>query len=922
MSLRERERELAAIDELLEQGGLLVLEGPAGIGKTSLIETAVLRARAAGRRSLVARGSLLEAAFPFGLARQLFEPLLRADDDAALLAGAAAVAVSAIGLSASAEVPEPSGFAALQGLAALTANAAEDCPLLLVLDDAQWGDGPSLRFAAFLARRLDGPDVALCATIRSGEPGAPERLLDELRGAPRVRILSPSPLSATATATLVRERDAAATDATCARCHDATGGNPLLIAEVLRAMDHGDDAVSAAAAGMGGGVRRRIERADPAALRVAGAAAVLGEEATLGHVATLAGVDPVAAGRAASALSAADVLTGPEPYAFTHPLVCSAVLDALDDGERVELHRAAARMLGEEGAPDERVAAHLLATPGTANAATLARLRAAAATALARGGASSAVPLLKRALAEPPVAALRGAVLRELGAAERLAGDGSAVNHLRTAHTLAGEPRERAVLAHEIAMAQYDFGYYADTAQTLSTALQEAPEDLDVAIRDELRVDLLTIALLVSSVDRDQLAADFARGTAPANPAVLVALQLAGLALQGADAKTVPSAAAEIESLIAALPPSPARLDIHTLMWFALQACERFEGLRTMLDRVEHGLEPGWMRRQFAINLARGHLEHRLGNLEAAIAVHEGNLAFGADNVTGVLYTLAGLASVLIDRGDGERASSLLEAIEVPPSMNELHLAWVHAAIGRVAAAAGDDAAAVRSFDTARAIYRAVPGEADAIWQYGSADRIACYLRLDRVDEARADVERTLEIACKAQLVGLEGIALRLRGIIDADRADLEASVACLQRTPMRLEHASALFELGAHLRRAGERSAARDPLRRALGLAHACGATPLAERAREELLLAGARPRRDAQAGRDALTAAESRVARLAAAGLTNRQIAQQLFITIKTVEGHLARTFRKLDVHRRQDLARAMDLALVAEPHPMRMM
>jgi DNA-binding CsgD family transcriptional regulator len=125
----------------------------------------------------------------------------------------------------------------------------------------------------------------------------------------------------------------------------------------------------------------------------------------------------------------------------------------------------------------------------------------------------------------------------------------------------------------------------------------------------------------------------------------------------------------------------------------------------------------------------------------------------------------------------------------------------------------------------------------------------------------------------------------------------------------MRLEHASALLELGAHRRRAGERNAARDPLRRALGLAYACGATPLAERAREELLLTGARPRRDAQAGRDALTAAELRVARLAANGLTNREIAQQLFITIKTVEGHLARTFRKLDVHRRDDLDGAME-------------
>lgn len=911
MVLHERASELAAIDGLLESGGLLVIEGPAGIGKTSLIEAAVMRAPAARRRALVARASLLETAYPFGLARQLFEPLLRVDDPAALFAGAGAGARSAIGPDTAADAADQSGFAAMRGLAALTANAAERGPLLLVLDDVQWGDGPSLRFAAFLARRLDGPDVALCLTIRSGEPDAPERLLDELRGVPGATRLDPSPLSATATAALVRERDPHADDATCARCHDATGGNPLLVSEVLRAMDQGDDAVRAAAAGIGGGVRRRIDRADPSALRVASAAAVLGEDATLAHVVVLAGLEPLAAGHAASALAAAGVLTGPEPYTFTHPLVRAAVLEALHDGERVALHRRAAELLSSEGAPDERVAAQLLATPGTGDPATLNRLRAAAQAALARGGASSAVVLLRRALAEPPAADDRGAVLRELAIAERLAGDGSSVNHLRAAHALAVEPRERAVLAHELAIAQYDFGYYADSAQTLSAALREAPEDLDRLVRDELRVDLLTVALLVSDLDRDQLLEDFERGAPPEDEAVLVALKLAGLALAAADAQAVPAAAPQLEQLVAGIAPSPLRMDIHTLMWFALQAFERFDGLRSLLDQVEHGPDPGWMRRQFAINLARGHLEHRLGNLEAAAAVHEANLEFGVDNATGVLYTLAGLASVCIDRGDADRAASLLDGVDVPPSTNELHLAWVHSAIGRSAAAAGDDVAAERSFDTASEIWSAVPGDGDAIWEFGGADRIACYLRRGRVDEAHGDVMRTLAIARKAELVGLEGIALRLNGVITAERESLEAAVLCHERTQMRLEHALSLCELGAHLRRTGERSAAREPLRRALGLAAACGARPLARRAREELILAGGRPRRDAHTGRDALTPAELRVARLAAAAQTNREIAQQLFITIKTVEGHLAHAFRKLDIHRREDLSTALETA-----------
>jgi DNA-binding CsgD family transcriptional regulator len=788
-------------------------------------------------------------------------------------------------------------------------NAAEERPLLLVLDDLQWADAASLRWAGFLARRLDGPDIALLATIRSGESGAPERLLDDLRAAPRARRLTPAAFSPAATATLVREHDPLAADSACAACHEATGGNPLLVAEVLGAMDRGEDGLRAAAAGISGGVRRRIERADPAALRVARAAAVLGEDATLGHVLAIAELDPLEAGRAATALSAAAVFKGPEPYAFTHPLVQSAVLEAIDDGELAELHRAAARLLAAEGALTERVVAHLLATPGTGDEGTLELLLRAAETALTRGAPRSAIPVLERALAEPPAPRARGAVLSRLGSAERLAGDRAAIEHLSAAHALAADPGERALLARQVAGAQYDLSHYEDAARTLSDALREAPENLDAPTRDALRIDLLTVALLVSNLDRTQLLSDLGRGTEPTEPEVLAAIRVAALGIELGEMDAVGTIAGEFEQLLANHPPTPERLDMHTSMWFALQACERFEGLREQLDLVEGQTGAGWMRGQFAINLVRGQLEHRLGNLDAAASAHEANLEFGVDNETGVQFALAGLASACLDRGETERAAQLLESVQVPPNMHELHLAWVHWAIARVAVATGDDEAAAQSFATGCAITRGFPGDVDVLWEEAGGERIACLRRLGRTEEARDDVERALSTARKAQLVGLEGIALRLRGVADGDEACLEEAVACLDRTPLRLEQARALCELGAHRRRSGQRRTAREPLRRALGLAHACGAQPLADRAREELLLAGARPRRDALTGRDALTPAELRVARLAAAGCSNREIAQRLFITVKTVEGHLARTFRKLELHQRGDLATALD-------------
>jgi DNA-binding CsgD family transcriptional regulator len=137
----------------------------------------------------------------------------------------------------------------------------------------------------------------------------------------------------------------------------------------------------------------------------------------------------------------------------------------------------------------------------------------------------------------------------------------------------------------------------------------------------------------------------------------------------------------------------------------------------------------------------------------------------------------------------------------------------------------------------------------------------------------------------------------------------LHEAVAVLEPSPARLEHARALADLGAALRRANRRAAARDPLRQALDLADTCGAGPLAQRARQELRAAGGRPRRARISGVHALTASERRIATMAADGLSNPEIAQALFVTKKTVEAHLGSAYRKLDIHSRAQIAGAMN-------------
>jgi DNA-binding CsgD family transcriptional regulator len=151
------------------------------------------------------------------------------------------------------------------------------------------------------------------------------------------------------------------------------------------------------------------------------------------------------------------------------------------------------------------------------------------------------------------------------------------------------------------------------------------------------------------------------------------------------------------------------------------------------------------------------------------------------------------------------------------------------------------------------------------------------------------------------------GMALRAKGLVmggDAGVDLFQQAAQELERAGALLEQARALTDLGTALRAAGKRVQSREPLRQGLDLATRCGATALITRAREELVAAGARPRRTLLSGLEALTASELRVCRMAAEGLSNRQIAEALFVTEKTVEGHLGNAYRKLDVSSRSEL------------------
>ena len=359
--LLEREPELELLERLADEacsgrGRVVVIEGPAGIGKTSLLEVVRSRARERGMTALHARASELDREFPFGAVRQLFERVLaRADPERrdALLRGAAAAAGP---LVAGESIDPGSGgdadpsLAHFHALYWLAANLAEEEPVLLAIDDLQWADPSSLRFLEFLLPRLDEMPVLVAAAVRTSEPGADRRGIDALATDPLATVVRPPPLSDEAVAGLIARELGRSPDAEFrAACRDVTGGNPFLLRELLRELAGEGVAPDASGAAVvrqiappavARAVVLRLARLGDTASRLARAVAVLGDGSPLARAAALADVDDEhECDAAAAALADAGILSGTRPLAFGHPILRAAVYGDIEPAERDRLHR-------------------------------------------------------------------------------------------------------------------------------------------------------------------------------------------------------------------------------------------------------------------------------------------------------------------------------------------------------------------------------------------------------------------------------------------------------------------------------------------------------------------------------------------------------------------------------------------------------
>ena len=920
--LLEREEELAKIEQLLGSaeagaGGVMVIEGEAGAGKTSLLAAAAELAAQREMLLLRARGGEYERDFPYGVVRQLFEPVLRdRPRRAELLSGSAALAAPVF--EPGAEAAE--GGAIEHGLYWLAVDLAATAPLLLVVDDAQWADLSSLQALSYIGRRLDGSPAAMAVGVRSGEPGFHEELLDELRREAPERVIEPSPLSIRAASTLVTgETGIESTERFARACCDATAGNPFLLAELARALrtaefDQSEESVEcltqAGVAGVSHSIRTRLARLGRQSIEVAKAVAVLEPNGAPRLVAALSGFSPTEVAVAGERLIAARLLGDTPSLAFVHPLVRDAVLTEIPEPSRAALHARAARLLHEDGLEVDAVAAHLLLAEPGADEWAVAELRAASAAALGRGAADAAVRYLRRALREPPKRAERLAVSRELGVALLRSNDPEGIEVLRTVRAATADYALRGEIAYELASSLGLRNGNEEATGLIEDSLSELPDpdgELGLMLRAWL---LIQVVWGLERVPEEAIPARMpSAGTMPGRTVLqgMASLDALGFGSVERSRRVAESAIADPDMLfadaVAGLPPQGALV--------ALVLADRGGTVARLFDFAidgsrQRGVLPG---------VGGGHgvraVAHLLdGDLREAQADSE--IAVGIlrrfDLVAPRAFWSAVAMRVLLRRGEQIAAARLYE---------ELWSGWERVAgapgasllstRGELRAAAGRHAEARNDFLAAAERISWLPFANPEVfpWRIGLA---RCEAALGNDEEAQRIAAEAVELARRADGVRGVGITLRDQGVVTGGEEGIELlgeAVEVLGGTRARLQHAEALLEHGAALRRANFRKDSREPLREALELAHRCGARPLEERARTELAATGARPRKAVFSGVESLTPSELRVARMAAEGMTNREIAQALTVTAKTVETHLRHVYQKLDIAKRTELS-----------------
>ena len=897
---RARERE--ALDRLLDgvveerRGGVLVVHGEPGVGKTALLEYTV----AAARRFRIARTSGVEAEMelPFAAVQQLCSPFFELRER---LPDPQQHGLDvAFGLSTG---PAPNPFLVGLGILGLLAEAAEEQPLVCLVDDAQWLDSASARTLAFVARRLLAEKIALVFATRD--------LGEALAGLPDLQV---GPLSRRdARALLESVLPARLDERVEERIVAETRGNPLALLELPRGLSptqlaggFGLPTTAPLSAGIEDRYTRRLAKlpSDARRLLLVAAADPVGDPSLVWRAAEPLGIPE----SAAHTVESEHLLALSPRVVFRHPLVRSAVYGSADLTERREVHRALADVTDPEVDPDRR-AWHRAQAASTPDEDVAAELERSAGRAQARGGLAAVAAFLERAAALTPGSAQRAQRRLAAAGAKRDAGDlEGALELLVDIDAGASDeltPARVELLRGQIALEQRRGG---EAGRLLLSAARRL-ERLDPELARETYLEALAGAMSsdVEVVGGAPAVAAAARAAPPGSVpprAVDVLLDAFAIRLTDGYPAAAPTLARALELLLATEVP-----DEDVSRWLSVSSTRNGDIVAHEMwdDEASHRLAArqvqvardagALVHLQFALSfLARSHM--LAGDLSAAaLTIGEARSIAEATGNPPLVNAPMILAAW---RGDESHALELIEATSEEAASrrwtsNSYARSVLYNGLGRHEEARDAARDAFQPDPIGYGVYL-VPELAEA------ASRTADRVLLESALEWLSERTRVLRSGWAS------GIEARVRALLsDGEVADslYLQSIDYLTGTRVRVELARTHLVYGEWLRRERRRRDAREHLRTALEAFTGMGMEAFARRAERELLATGERARKRTVDTLDQLTPQESQIARLAADGHTNREIAAQLFISASTVEYHLRKVFRKVGVKSRTQLA-----------------
>lgn len=940
--LVERDAEVDAITSAISlgrgaDGRLLIVEGPSGIGKSRLLAAAGTIAAGMNVDVLTTCGGELERGYPFGLVRRLLEGRVArasADERAELFRGHAALAESILGPWVGGTDSQPTDeFPLMHGLYWLVTNLADGSDLVLIADDLQWADDLSLRFLLYLSQRLGDLPVTIIGAVRTGDPASDTELIARLLLQADGN-LRPNELSLDGVQRMLSTvvPHAGENVSIVTESWSATRGNPFLLEQLMADLlaDGVADGAKIAARvahtapeSVARSVMLRMNQLGDDALELARAVSVLGTSTSLIAAAKLALMDFADASAAADKLRTAQIFSAGEALAFYHPMIRSAVYNKYPGEMRAEAHLRAAEQIQAGSGNVDQVAVHLMRGAPTDAEWARSALHEAALDAGRKGAPATAADYLRRALLMPIEDRQQNAgLLADLGIMEAAAGEDSALSHLEAALELIAEPAERDRAMYALGQTLFRYGRSEEARTVFRRGADAFAGDEDVALRFEAGF-MASAAYLVDRAPEahervERLSVGFEQLADPSPSQRLLVLHLAVFR-----AMCAPRSTEHAELALRALgdgiqlwsATSDGMTMSHAMLaltWCGYGSEAADLGERMLIEARSRGDSLIFAE----VSLARSLAMYSLGRVSDAMVDAQAAIVGMRRGWNATVPAPQGvLAYCLIDRGELDDAADVLDDAHARLRNGDTRTlnVWYYMARGRLRLARGEPQGAFDDFQLVGTLLQANtfmnPGYMLLPWRSYAAVAAGA---LGHHDEALAMMDRDIALAQDFGLVSTLGAAQRLRALAGDGAPDLDLLYESLRVLELprasSLELARTLAELGSALRRSGRRVDAREPLRRALDLAHHCGAVALERHVHEELLASGARPRRPVIHGADALTPSEQRIASLMASGMTSRAIAESLYLTPSTVEWHRRNIYRKLDVGSRDGLREAM--------------